>query len=83
MLCGVNGQGFVQEFRPTYFTAEWSGNVLKEVRIWGPRVLKDGSLGKRELDHRWKGGATGSVNLDDLPVAVAEQLRSYAAGALE
>ena len=57
MPCGVNGQPFVQAFCPTYFTAQWAGGVLVEVRIWGPRVLQDGSLGKRELDHRWKGPA--------------------------
>ena len=49
MTCGLNGKKFVQQFRPTYFTAGWAGGVLEEVRIWGPRLLQDGSLGKREL----------------------------------
>ena len=54
MTCGLNGQKFVQQFRPTYVTAEWASGILKEVQIWGPRLLQDGSLGKRELDHQWK-----------------------------
>ena len=77
-VAGVNGQKFVQKFRPTYFTAEWAGGVLKEVRIWGPRLLQDGSLGKRELDHRWNGDApAGGVKYSDLPPPVAARLRSY------
>lgn len=75
MTCGVNGQRFVQQFRPTYFTAEWAGGVLKEVRMWGPRMLQDGSLGKRELDHRWKGNAAGGgVKYNDLPPSVAARV---------
>ncbi len=77
MRCGVNGEPFEQVFRPRYVTAEWCGGVLVEVRIWGPRVLKDGSLGKRELDHRWKGSrATGGVDYTELPPSVAGRLRS-------
>jgi hypothetical protein len=69
----------VQVFRPTYFTAEWAGDVIVEVRIWGPRVLQDGSLGKRELDHRWKRPrATGGINYAELPRPVADRLRLYA-----
>jgi exodeoxyribonuclease-3 len=80
MACGVNGQAFVQQLRPTYVTAEWVSGVLKEVRIWGPRVLRDGSLGKRELDHVWKRAvAEGGVNFRDLPPAVAAQLQSHIA----
>lgn len=80
MPCGVNGEPLVQVFRPTYFTAHWVGGVVVEVRIWGPRVLQDGSLGKRELDHRWKRPRTaGGITHDDLPPLVADQLRSYAA----
>jgi hypothetical protein len=80
MHCGVNGQPFVQEFRPTHFTARWTDNVLVEVRIWGPRLLQDGSLGKRELDHRWKSSrAAGGVNYAELPKLVAEQLIAYEA----
>lgn len=80
MACGVNGQAFVQILRPTYVTAEWASGVLTEVRIWGPRVLQDGSLGKRELDHVWKQPAgAGGVSYDDIPTSVAAQLRSYIA----
>ncbi len=80
MACGVNGRAFVQWFRPTYVTAEWANGVLKEVRIWGPRVLQDGSLGKRELDHVWRQHVgAGGVKYDDLPPLVAAQLRSYIA----
>jgi exonuclease III len=78
MMCGLNGQKFVQQFRPTYVTAEWVSGVLKEVRIWGPRLLQDGSLGKRELDHQWKRTvAAGGVMYSDLPPSVAARLRSY------
>lgn len=76
MLCGFNGQGFVKTFRPTSFTAEWKNGVLTEVRIWRPQVLRDGSLGQRELDHRWKRPyAAGGVNLGDLPPLIADQLQ--------
>jgi exodeoxyribonuclease-3 len=78
MTCGVNGHNFVQDFRPTYVTAQWSGGVLTEVRIWGPRVLKHGGLGNRELDHVWKATvATGGIDYRALPTLVAEQLRTY------
>ena len=78
MTCGLNGQNFVQQFRPTHFTAQWASGVLKEVRIWGLRLLQDGSLGKRELDHKWKGTvAAGGVKYSDLPPSVAARLRSY------
>ena len=50
----VTGAKHVQQFRRTYFTAEWTDSVLVEVRVWGPRVLQDGSLGERELDYRSK-----------------------------
>ncbi|PBA31880.1 endonuclease/exonuclease/phosphatase [Mycobacterium intracellulare] len=81
MKCGLNGQGFVQRFRPTYVTAEWAGRALKQVRIWGPQVLKDGSLGKRELDHRWKRPvAAGGVEYDELPPPVAARLKSCITG---
>lgn len=80
MTCGLNGQAFVQRFRPTYVTAEWKGGVLTEVKIWGPRLLQNGSLGKRDLDHQWKRDAfSGGVNYSDLPFLVAQKLRSYLA----
>ncbi|BCO62338.1 hypothetical protein MINTM006_22880 [Mycobacterium intracellulare] len=78
MKCGLNGQEFLQQFRPTYVTAEWAEGVLKEVRIWGPRVLQDGSLGKRELDHQWKTPVPdGGVRYSDLPPSVAAQLKAH------
>lgn len=52
MACGVNGEPFTQEFRPTHVTAEWRAGEPVEVLAWGPRLLQDGSLGKRLLDHR-------------------------------
>jgi hypothetical protein len=74
MTCGNNGMPFQQMFRPTYFTAEWTNGALSEVRIWGPRVLKDGGLGSRLLDHCWN---RRPVSLDSLPKSVADQIRSY------
>lgn len=73
MTCGNNGVPLQQVFRPTYFTAEWNSGVLSEVRIWGPRVLKNGSLGSRLLDHCWN---QQPVNLEALPGPVASQIRS-------
>lgn len=78
MPCGVNGEGFAQSFRPTSFTTEWANGVLVEVRIWGPRVLQDGSLGKRQLDHRWKKShAVGGIDVADLPPLVGNRIRSH------
>jgi hypothetical protein len=74
MTCGNNGVPFQQVFRPTYFTAEWTNGSLSEVRIWGPRVLKDGGLGSRLLDHCWN---RRPVSLDLIPESVADQIRSY------
>jgi hypothetical protein len=40
-------------------------------------VLQDGSLGKRELDHRWKNAhAAGGIDIADLPPLIADRLRS-------
>lgn len=77
MTCGLNGQPFQQEFRPTYITAVWTGSALTELRIWGPRVLNDGSLGKRELDHVWTASRPVGVSYGDLPAAVVELLRPH------
>lgn len=78
MTCGVNGVKQVRKFRPSYFTAEWRDGALAEVRVWGPQVLKDGSLGNRELDHVWKKTqATGPLKYTDLPPLVARRLRAY------
>jgi exodeoxyribonuclease-3 len=79
MRCGVNGDEFVQSLRPTYFTAEWKRGELAEVRIWGPRVLKDNTVGARMLDHVWHDvNGSGPVTLSALPAAVVTRLRSYA-----
>ena len=84
MLCGVNqvhGSG-TQSFRPNYFTAKWTtdGTALIEVAIWGPRVLEDGTLGKRILDHCWRTPrAQGGVDLADVPPTIAAAIREYAA----
>jgi len=76
MVCGNNGVPFEQVFRPTHFTATWNAGMLTEVRIWGPRVLKDGSLGKRLLDHCWRSSfAAGPVKLAVLPQLIADRLR--------
>lgn len=78
MPCGVNGENFIQIFHPTHFTADWRNGFLRQVRIWGPRVLDDGSLGKRELDHRWKETPTrGPIKYSDLPPEIANRLRDY------
>ena len=78
MTRGHNGQKLPRQFRPTYFTAEWAGGVLKEVRIWGPQRLKDGSPGERLLDYRWTGTVVaGGVKYSDLPTSVAAGFRSY------
>jgi hypothetical protein len=78
MKCGVNGQPFQQEFRPEYFTADWTNGLLVQVMIWGPRLLDNGSLGERLLDHRWKTTlAAAPLKLNDLPPSVARQIREY------
>jgi hypothetical protein len=44
----------------------------------GPRVLDDGSIGERLLDHRWKTAlANAPLRYDDLPPSIARQLRGY------
>lgn len=77
MACGVNGVPFEQIFLPQYFTAEWKNRSVADVRIWSQRVPKDGSLGKRDLDHRWKQSAAGPVRLAELPAPIAEKLREF------
>lgn len=78
MICGNNGQNLTQVFRPSYFTADWVDGTLVEVKVWGPRVLKGGSLGRRPLDHYWSSTpANGPIRLGDLPPAVADRIRAY------
>lgn len=83
MKCGtttdqLKGIIRVRFFSPTHFTADWAGGVLVQVRLWGPQILDDGSLGERKLDYRWKKTRlTGPVRYSDLPPTVACRLRSY------
>lgn len=72
MTCGNDGVGFQQAFRPEYFTATWSAGELVEVRIWGPRVLKDGSTGKRMLDRCWR---RRPIDVTELPAPVQAQIQ--------
>ncbi|MGV0734466.1 hypothetical protein [Mycolicibacter sinensis] len=74
MICGNDGKNLTQAFRPSYFTAMWSNGRLVEVRIWGPRVLQDGSTGVRMLDHCWR---KPPIDSTDLPAAVAHRLEGY------
>lgn len=68
---------FEQVFRASYVTAQRPGGVFTEVRIWGPRVLKNGGLGNRSLDHVWEATiAAGGIDLGALPTRLAEQLRT-------
>jgi exodeoxyribonuclease-3 len=74
----AKGAKRVQKLRPTCFTADWTDGVLVQARLRGPRVLQDGSLGERDLDHRRKRTrATGPVKYSDLPSSVASRLCSY------
>ena len=83
MRCGAstdntNGIRRVQDFQPTYFTADWADGVLVQVRLWGPRILDDGSLGDRELDYRWKKtSAAGPVRYPDLIGPLRRRLLEY------
>ena len=78
MKCGVNGVLYQQEFRPTHFTADWTNGLLVQVMIWGPRILDDGSLGQRLLDHRWKTPpGEAPLHLKPLPPSIARQIRGY------
>ena len=83
MKCGAcddeaKGIKRVHEFRPDHFTADWTDGVLVQVRVWGPQVLDDGSLGERDLDYRWKNTrTTGPVKYTDLPRPVARRLVAY------
>jgi hypothetical protein len=58
MRCGVSSKAESwsgsQEFRPQYVTFEVLGSQLREFRIWGQRVLKDGTLGVEHLDFVWR-----------------------------
>ena len=74
----IKGIQRAQDFQPTYFTADWTDGVLVQVRLWGPRILDDGSLGDRDLDYRWKKtAATGPVRYPDLPGPLRRRLMDY------
>jgi hypothetical protein len=78
MTCGLNGKAFTHQFRPTHVTADWVGGVLKQVQVWGPQLLKSGSPGMRDLDHRWaRPVAEGGLKYGDLPHSVAALLKSH------
>lgn len=83
MRCGavtdeLKGIRRVRDFRPTYFTADWTDGVLVQVRVWGPQLLADGAEGQRDLDYRWrKTRETGPVRYRDLPGIIAERLMEY------
>ncbi len=78
MKCGVNGEQFQQYFRPTHVTADWTDGKLVQLRIWGPRILDDGSYGERLLDHRWKTTiAKAPLDLRSVPSSVVSQIRAY------
>lgn len=73
MICGNDGKNFTQAFGPSHFTATWSNGHLAEVRIWGPRILQDGSTGARMLDHCWR---KRPIDINDLPARVAQRIRA-------
>ncbi len=74
----IKGIRRTQDFRPTYFTAAWTDGVLVQVRLWGPRIFDDGSVGDRDLDYRWKKtAATGPVRYPDLPAPLRRRLMDY------
>lgn len=53
MACGVNGVAQQTWFRPTHIDVEFDPEGVVETRIYGLQIKQDGSLGERELDHRW------------------------------
>lgn len=54
MACGVNGVAQVTWFRPTHIDVEFDAKGVVETRIYGPQLKRDGSLGEKLLDHRWR-----------------------------
>lgn len=54
MACGVNGVAQATWFRPTHIDVEFDRKGVVETRIYGVQIKQDGSLGQRELDHRWR-----------------------------
>ncbi|MGV0636073.1 hypothetical protein ABQE69_16540 [Mycolicibacillus trivialis] len=56
MLNGVNGVAHQTLFRPTHIDVEFDPKGVVETRIYGPGINRDGTLGQREFDHRWRRG---------------------------
>lgn len=54
MACGVNGVAQQKWLRPTHIDVEFDRKGVVETRIYGLQVKQDGSVGKGELDHRWR-----------------------------
>ncbi len=54
MACGVKEVTQETWFRPTHIDVEFDPKDVVEIRIYGPQVRRDGSLGQREMDHRWR-----------------------------
>lgn len=58
MACGGARDGVpyhvgTELFRPEYFTMGFKDGRMVELRLWGRRIKKDGSLGVRHLDYVW------------------------------
>ena len=56
MFNGVNGVAHQTLFRPTHIDVEFDPKGVVETRIYGLGVKGDGTVGQRELDHRWHRG---------------------------
>lgn len=54
MACGVNGVAQQSWLRPSHIDVEFDAKGVVETRIYGPQIRQDGSVGERELDHRWR-----------------------------
>lgn len=54
MACGVNGVAQETWLRPTHIDVKFDLKGVVETRIYGLQIKQDGSLGQRELDHRWR-----------------------------
>lgn len=72
MCNGVNGVAHQKLFRPTHILVEFDVLGVAETRIYGLGVKEDGTVGQRELDHRWYRGSkttnlSWSDSTDDVP----------------
>jgi len=50
---GVNGVAHQTLFRPTHIDVEFDFKGVVETRIYGLGIKGDGTVGEREVDHRW------------------------------